>query len=330
MSATGKPRRLETFFPGWPDTCNDHMRRVRTRAIHTALNQFARRMSYVNVSTTDIYDTRGRAGGRLGVIAIMRSLPLVATSLMLTPRATDRIVPHRAWMVAGRRPVSAVVEDLNAVPVFGIATDNGKLYSTDESGCMVYTHLDDVLRVIAQLPAVYATESLEVQPLELGTVLFESGLLVKRTEKCPPISLVASPEAKREARQLRGADGSTSDTSTTGSRKWRQLAGVPLFHIGAVTWNSTAQTEEAFWPVFFRRSDIETLWETVGAGTALPPVQVTDLAALIAFLREPSTAPAKPMVCASLDAIEYERSRAKRAIKEQGQLLEVVDDQAAR
>lgn len=262
---------------------------------------------------------------------MLRSLPFVATSLVLTPRAAVRTMPHHACMVAGRRPVSAVLEDLNAVPVFGIATDNGKLYGTDESGCMIYTHLDDVLRVVAQLPGVYAADSLEVQPLELGTVLFESGLLVKRAEKCPPISLVASPEAKREARQLRGADWAASDTNVIGSRKKRrQLAGVPLFHIGAVTWNSTAKADEAFWPVFFRRSDIETLWETVGAGAELPPVQVTDLAALIAFLREPSTAPARPMVCAPLDAIEYERSRAKRAVEEQGQLLEAIDDQATR
>ena len=53
LSATGKSRRLETIFPGWPDTCDEHMRRVRTYAIHTALNQFARGRSYVNVRLTD-------------------------------------------------------------------------------------------------------------------------------------------------------------------------------------------------------------------------------------------------------------------------------------
>ena len=53
LSATGKSRRLETIFSGWPDTCDEHMRRVRTDAIHTALNQFARGMWYVKVSTTD-------------------------------------------------------------------------------------------------------------------------------------------------------------------------------------------------------------------------------------------------------------------------------------
>ena len=53
LSATGKSRRLETIFPGWPDTCDEHMRRVRTYAIHTALNQFARGRSYVNVRPTD-------------------------------------------------------------------------------------------------------------------------------------------------------------------------------------------------------------------------------------------------------------------------------------
>ena len=30
LSATGKSRRLETIFPGWPDTCDEHMRRVRS------------------------------------------------------------------------------------------------------------------------------------------------------------------------------------------------------------------------------------------------------------------------------------------------------------
>ena len=41
------------IFPGWPDTCDEHMRRVRTDAMRTVLNQFARGRSYVNVSTTD-------------------------------------------------------------------------------------------------------------------------------------------------------------------------------------------------------------------------------------------------------------------------------------
>ena len=56
-----------------------------------------------------------------------------------------------------RRTESAVVEDLNSVPVFGIIlVEDGKLYGTDsETGeigeTFVYTHLEDALKVLATL-----------------------------------------------------------------------------------------------------------------------------------------------------------------------------------
>jgi hypothetical protein len=104
---------------------------------------------------------------------------------------------------AERRPVSAVVTELDSVPVFAIAINGDKLYSTDETGCMIYTHLSDASRVLAQLQSTYPAEALALEALSLGTVLSESGLLIKR-EAPPRITLVASPDAETiEARRSR-------------------------------------------------------------------------------------------------------------------------------
>ena len=185
---------------------------------------------------------------------------------------------------AERRPVSAVVTELDSVPVFAIAINGDKLYSTDESGCMIYTHLSDASRVLAQLQSTYPAEALALEALSLGTVLSESGLLIKR-EAPPRITLVASPDAKRAARDLRakGPAASSSDPPIVSSavpKRWRPLTEIPVFHIGTLARRSSkaVEVDEAaeglLWPLFFRLSDIDRLWEELGdSSTERPPVR---------------------------------------------------------
>ena len=185
---------------------------------------------------------------------------------------------------AERRPVSAVVTELDSVPVFAIAINGDKLYSTDESGCMIYTHLSDASRVLAQLQSTYPAEALALEALSLGTVLSESGLLIKR-EAPPRITLVASPDAKRAARDLRakGPAASSSDPPIVSSavpKRWRPLTEIPVFHIGTLARRSSkaVEVDEAaeglLWPLFFRLSDIDRLWEELGdSSSERPPVR---------------------------------------------------------
>ena len=228
---------------------------------------------------------------------------------------------------AERRPVSAVVTELDSVPVFAIAINGDKLYSTDESGCMIYTHLSDASRVLAQLQSTYPAEALALEALSLGTVLSESGLLIKR-EAPPRITLVASPDAKRAARDLRakGPAASSSDPPIVSSavpKRWRPLTEIPVFHIGTLARRSSkaVEVDEAaeglLWPLFFRLSDIDRLWEELGdSSTERPPVRAapSDLATLVVCLREPAGAPGHPLVCAPLDALDFVAEKNRQAL----------------
>ena len=209
----------------------------------------------------------------------------VATHLALPLSASLRMPAIRMDAAAAeRRPVSAVVTELDSVPVFAIAINGDKLYSTDETGCMIYTHLSDASRVLAQLQSTYPAEALALEALSLGTVLSESGLLIKR-EAPPRITLVASPDAKRAARDLRakGPAASSSDPPIVSSavpKRWRPLTEIPVFHIGTLARRSSkaVEVDEAaeglLWPLFFRLSDIDRLWEELGdSSTERPPVR---------------------------------------------------------
>ena len=223
-----------------------------------------------------------------------------------------------------RRSVAEVVADLDAVPVFAIATA-GKLYSFDNGGCMIYTGLADATRVLAQLQSTYPEEAFEVQPLSLGTVLSESGWLVKR-DAPPMATLVASADAKRAARELRAAGHASACDDILNSavpKRWQPLTTVPIFHIGALQTRATSagtqgsgpDAADSTWPLFFQTGDIDELWTQLGApGAERPPVHVIDLATLLVGLREPSAAPGTPLVCAPLDALEFvaEQSRKLR------------------
>ena len=226
----------------------------------------------------------------------------VATHLALPLSAPLRMPAIRMDAAAAeRRPVSAVVTELDSVPVFAIAINGDKLYSTDETGCMIYTHLSDASRVLAQLQSTYPAEALALEALSLGTVLSESGLLIKR-EAPPRITLVASPDAKRAARDLRakGPAASSSDPPIVSSavpKRWRPLTEIPVFHIGtlarrpSMAFEVDEAAEGLLWPLFFRLSDIDRLWEELGdSSTERPPVRAIDLATLVVCLREPAGA----------------------------------------
>ena len=66
--------------------------------------------------------------------------------------------------------------------------------------------------------------------------------------------------------------------------------------------------------MFFRTADVDALWEQLGEGAPRPEVTPTDLAALVDGLREADDAPAEPLICAPLDALEYVRERDRSAV----------------
>ena len=221
------------------------------------------------------------------------------------------------------------MDDLNTVPVFGILTEDAKLYGTDEAGCMIYTQLKDAHRILAQLQSTYAESTFELHPLALGTVLNEAGLLATQREHAPQITLVASPEATKEARRLRAAAAAEGkadpDSPADAPRRRANLASVPIFHVGPMAMHGSAhdakqageldasEGTELVWPLFFRTDDIERLWAELGQeATEPPPVEVMNLASLIACLRDPSAAPGKPLVCAPLDALEFVREQQRK------------------
>ena len=96
-----------------------------------------------------------------------------------------RCVPHSAPKAAAAVPTrpAALHAAPSQVPVFAILLkEEGKLYGgpMDDQGvqpAMVYTQLEDAQRVIGQLTETYAETALELQPLALGAVLRQSGVL---------------------------------------------------------------------------------------------------------------------------------------------------------
>ena len=232
-----------------------------------------------------------------------------------------------AWQRV-RPPVLAisdavVADQLNTVPVFGLLlTENGKLYGSEEGETMVYTSLEDASRVLAQLKSTFPDTDLELLPLPLGHVLTQSGHLARVdgsesaavpteiVESTLPMVLVASPEARRAARRLREDSATPRPKPLAGAAA--QLQAVPVFHIGSV--EDPREKKETFWPFFFRTADVDALWEQLGEGAPRPEVTPTDLAALVDGLREADDAPAEPLICAPLDALEYVRERDRSAV----------------
>ena len=215
--------------------------------------------------------------------------------------------------------LSSVAEQLDEMPVFGILVDDGTLYGDADSGGtgIVYTHLNDASRVLSQLQNTYPANTLELLPLALGAVLKEGGLLgaADGAGERAQVMLVASPEEVRTARRLADRLSSAPRPASKPARK-SGLQGIPVFHLGQVPWRDAPEGEEEMrWPFFFRSADVDALWKEIGQGAERPPLLVTDLTVLIAALRDEDAAPARPIVCPPLDAIEYLRERDRGATR---------------
>ena len=250
----------------------------------------------------------------LAIISLVAAAP--AAAVALRPGVSVRTLPSRMSVSD-----TVVAEALDGVPVFGILlSESGKLY-TEEGHCMVYTHLADASRVLGRMQGAYPAEEFEIMPLTLGGVLTESGLLGEGSAAPPKqplrVNLVASPEERQAARKIR------EDGCLPKPKRRRGAAGrlqeVPIFHIGAIETSAldggeaaTLEDDEAannIWPFFFRATDVDTMWQQLGAGRPLPEVRVSDLAALVDGLREADALPdAKPMICAPLDALDFLRA----------------------
>lgn len=209
---------------------------------------------------------------------------------------------------------SVVAEQLDDVPVFGLLlVDDGKLYGSEDTGeTMVYTGLADATRVLAQVQASFPGNDVQLMPLYLGEVLTKAGALkpaitadtLDTEPRALPTLLVPSVEEKRAARHLRNEAAMARARPRPGAAG--MLQAVPVFHMGSF---KHPGDEADFFPFFFRMADADALWEQLGDGAPRPPLVATDLAALVDGLREADIAPATPMVCAPLDALEYVRAR---------------------
>lgn len=210
---------------------------------------------------------------------------------------------------------AAVVAHLNQVPIFGIAVaGEGKLYTDDDSGAMIYTHLCDATRVLGRLQAAYPTTDFELQPLELGTVLRRLGVVGEGGGRSWA-TLVGSPDERRAARGLSLAPAPASATAAAAT-------GVTVFHVGALEQNGQERAEGAVWPFLFRFEDVATMWtELGGAATLMPPVSALDLSDLIPLLRGSGAEaqPGKPVLCPPLDAVQYLREWEREAARHAAQ-----------
>jgi len=215
-------------------------------------------------------------------------------------------------------PDETVAEQLDDVPVFGILLrEDAKLYGGDDGQTMVYMSLQSASRVLAQLQSTYPETEIEIAPLPLGNVLTQTGYLQRPpatdddNQPALPIELVSSPDERRAARKIREDVATPRPAARSGVAG--KLQDVPIFHIGSV--EDPDPAKPAFWPFFFRTADVDALWRQLGEGAPRPEVTATDLAALIDGLRLADNAPAKPLICAPLDAIEFMRGRDEVAME---------------
>ena len=224
-----------------------------------------------------------------------------------------------------------VAQLLDSVWVFGLLlTEEAKLYGDAGTGAsMIYTSLSDANRVLAQLKSAFPTTDLELIPLPLGKVLMQAGILdppssFEAADDGVQMQLVASPEEKRAARQLREESATPKPRPREGAAGLLQE--IPVFHIGSV--EHPSEGTDAFWPFFFRTADVDALWEQLGEGAPRPEITPTDLAALVDGLRDIESAPAKPLVCAPLDGLKFvqERDRAAAASAEEARSAAPPDE----
>jgi len=241
--------------------------------------------------------------------------------------------------------MDVLLSELDTVPVFGIlVVADGKLYGGPEGKesriqpAMVYTQLADANQVLGKLTEAYPGIEFSLQPLSLGAVMRQSGMLGDGNREAlddgaevgTRAVLVASPDQKRAARKIRAdraasnamgtedepsaaaaAAATASVDATPGPPKVVQVPLVPVFHCGPLTWREAEdEPPSTLWPLFFRVDDLETMWRQVGGDAPQPPPEVTDLAALLSPEGglPAEAASARLLLCAPLDAIDYMRS----------------------
>ena len=255
----------------------------------------------------------------------------------------------------GMRSDSLVARELDSVPVFGILLQQEDSFYCEDGVVMVYTQLADASRVLAKLQQTFVETELALMPLSLGHVLQQGGLLggnagggsgltsdvfssegdllaaaaVATSQSAPMrINLIASPTERRLAKQLREDSAALPPIKRDGAAA--ELQRVPVFHIGAVPSRAAEQGEAPpppIWPFFFRAADVDELWAQLGEGRPQSTLHATDLAELVDGLREVDSAPAKPLVCAPLDALDFCKSRDRVAVTQvEDALAEAADD----
>ncbi|KAL3927178.1 MAG: hypothetical protein SGPRY_002946, partial [Prymnesium sp.] len=197
--------------------------------------------------------------------------------------AASRARVHIAAALDGWDPkvLSAVVRELDSVPLFAIRlTSENTLYGA-ESGSMMYSQLPDVHRVLAQLSSTYPETSLEILPLGLGSTLEQAGILGddQRSvdgESSPRANIIASPQELKNARSL----GYKAQSNMPNGLD------LPVFHIGDLEWHNRQDARsEILWPIFFRAVDVDALWAEAGSADAKPEVQVVCLGEVVERLR---------------------------------------------
>lgn len=242
----------------------------------------------------------------------------------------------RSRSVKALLPDDYVAHELNCVPVFALVfREEGEMYTMDDAA-LIYTRISDANKMVGNLQEMWRDAKVDVVPFALGDILRKGGMLSRDPRPLPPvelkegrwhleeeankaasgiyaeflgeveITLVPSPADVQTASAIRKNTNASTPVKRTGMAG--RLQQIPIFHIGAHMVKNEEGEEERNWPFFFCTSDIDILWREIGKGAPMPTVQVTDLAALVDGLRAMEKAPARPIVCAPLDALGYVRT----------------------
>ena len=239
---------------------------------------------------------------------------LLPRVLLLAAGAAHRHPLSQPRMQARTMSDASLERMLDAVPVLGVLlSSEGKLYSDDDGGALVYTHLGDAHRVLAQLKAAYPQTAFELQPLPLGKILRRAdgplGCGVGSGRQAA--RLIGSPAERRAARDLAVEAEAAAEGADAHPTAW----GVPLFHVGAL--GGESEGSAGLWPLLLRQDDVATMWAELGGGAPMPPVSTLDLAWLVAMLRtDAAQAPGTPQLCAPLDTEQFVREASREVSKQ--------------
>mmetsp|Transcript_37580 Transcript_37580/g.62231 ORF Transcript_37580/g.62231 Transcript_37580/m.62231 type:complete len:254 (+) Transcript_37580:105-866(+) len=222
---------------------------------------------------------------------------------LLTLRHSFRCIGNRAnrCVAVAENAWELIVQELNAVPIWAVETD-GKLYS-QQGTVFAYTQLTDSQTILQQLRGTYPDASFSLQPIGLGTLLQQGGLLGDDSVRSISTKLVGSPAERQAARSLMiGPHPNPVGT-----------ASVPVFHLGPLAWRTPNDEEQLRWPLFFRFCDVQATWSAIGGGAPMPTVETLTLHALLSMLRSVSRSlPGQPIFCPPLDGLEFMQKEGMR------------------